>query len=343
MVMKTKSHFFFALLILFSCQKEETEIIDETQTPENIILDSPLAKLIARTSQNPTAVDNVLDNSSCFSVQLPVTVTVNSVVITVASTADYMLVKNAIDASNSDDDIVHFSYPITIRFKNFVTQVITNSNQFNAILNGCSDDGFDEIDCIAIVYPINVNVYNSNNQIANTIAIQNNTQLFNFIATLSNGIVATIEYPILVTNSNGINVVITNNSQLESFIDDAIDDCNDVVIGTNPTFTSILTTGTWRVSYFFEDYDETSYYTGYYFTFLANGTTTVVKNSITLNGTWSTYVDNNQNKLDLIYDGATLDEIEEDWRITEYTSTEIRLKDISGGNGGTKYLYLTKN
>ena len=41
--------------------------------------------------------------------------------------------------------------------------------------------------------------------------------------------------------------------------------------------------------------------------------------------------------------GWILDELEDDWEVIEYSSTQIRLKDVSGGNGGTDYLYLSKN
>ena len=38
-----------------------------------------------------------------------------------------------------------------------------------------------------------------------------------------------------------------------------------------------------------------------------------------------------------------LDELKEDWRIAEYTTTNIRLKNESSSGGETEYLYFTKN
>nr|WP_315147929.1 hypothetical protein [uncultured Flavobacterium sp.] len=40
---------------------------------------------------------------------------------------------------------------------------------------------------------------------------------------------------------------------------------------------------------------------------------------------------------------ATFLELTDDWEIIERTSTVIKLKDVSGGNGGTDYLTFTKN
>ena len=54
-------------------------------------------------------------------------------------------------------------------------------------------------------------------------------------------------------------------------------------------------------------------------------------------------MDSGEEKLEFSFDGITLDELEDDWEVIEYTATQIRLKDVSGGNGGTDYLYLTKN
>ena len=61
-----------------------------------------------------------------------------------------------------------------------------------------------------------------------------------------------------------------------------------------------------------------------------------------LNGSWSNYMDGAEEKIELDYDGSILDELEDDWEVIEYSSTQIRLKDVSGGNGGTDYLYLSK-
>jgi hypothetical protein len=36
-------------------------------------------------------------------------------------------------------------------------------------------------------------------------------------------------------------------------------------------------------------------------------------------------------------------ELSDDWEIIEKSTTVIKLKDVSGGNGGTDYLTFTKN
>lgn len=332
---------FLLLFLLGSCQSEKNST---SQSPNNIIANSPLAKLVSRTTQNPTSIDNVLDNSSLIKMQLPVTVTVDGKTIPVNTVADYQLVQDAKDEYSNDNDEVYCVYPITIQFKNYTTQVINTYSQLHSAIESCGqDDGFHEIDCISFDYPISMNIYDSNNQVANTISIQNNPQFYNFIASLTNVTIAAIVYPISVTNANGQHVVINSNTELETFIDGSIDACNNSGTPTT-TFASILNSGTWYVSYYYDtDHDETSSYNGFNFTFISNGTINVIKNASASNGTWSTYMSSGQNKLNLNFDNSNLIELQEDWIITEYTPTTIHLKHLSGGGGETHSLYFTKN
>lgn len=333
----------FTAITFISCQNEETLVIQDTA--QNLTAASPLTSLISRVSQNPTSKDNVLDNSSCFNVQLPVIVTVNGTEITVSNQNDYITVQAALDAFSNDDDIVNFVYPITIQYQDFKTQLITNSDQLDDIIDDCDeDDEFDEIDCIHINYPIKIDIYNANNQIANTISIQNDTHLYNFLEDIESNIFISINYPISITNPNGQKVIITNNSDFENRIEDGIKDCDtNSGTGGHQNLTSILTDGTWHVSYYFDNIDETSNYDGYNFTFNPNGSVVAVKGANNIGGTWSTFVNSGQDIFLLKFDDSKLNELEDDWKITEYTTTKVRLKNESSSSGETDYLYFTKN
>jgi hypothetical protein len=140
----------FCLALLVSCQKEEETIIQDTT--QSFLKSDPLAQLLSRASQNSTASDNILDNTSCFSVQLPVTVIVNSQQIIVTNQSDYQIVQDAIDEFSTDDDIVNFIFPITIKFKNHQTLIVQNSNQLDDVLDDCDeDDEFDESELIVTI------------------------------------------------------------------------------------------------------------------------------------------------------------------------------------------------
>jgi len=119
---------------------------------------------------------------------------------------------------------------------------------------------------------------------------------------------------------------------------------DDNPVNSSSGIKEILTSGTWRVTYFFDDKDETTHFTGYNFTFLNNGTVTASNNTTTVNGTWNTGTDDSNNKLYLNFvSNSTFEELNEDWRVIEKMNAKIRLEHISGGGGGTDYLTFEKN
>ena len=118
----------------------------------------------------------------------------------------------------------------------------------------------------------------------------------------------------------------------------------DNPVNPSSNIKEILTSGTWRVTYFFDDKDETNHFTGYTFTFLNNGTVTASNNITTVNGTWNTGTDDSNNKLYLNFvSNTTFEELNEDWHVIEKLNNKIRLEHISGGSGGTDYLTFEKN
>ena len=131
------------------------------------------------------------------------------------------------------------------------------------------------------------------------------------------------------------------------------DDSSDDSTGTN-TVTSVTTTvnsGTWKITLFNDSGDdETNHFSGYNFTFGANNVLTATNGSSTYTGTWSVADSNSDD--DSISDlhfyitftaPDNFTDLTEDWNIIEKSSTVIKLKHVSGGNGGTDYLTFTKN
>ncbi len=114
---------------------------------------------------------------------------------------------------------------------------------------------------------------------------------------------------------------------------------------TTTNITSTITTGNWRVTYYWDtDHEETNNFIGYNFVFNSNGTITATKTTSTINGTWSTLNDDSKIKLILSFASpADFLEISDDWHTIERTDTKIRLQDVSGGSGGTDFLTFEKN
>jgi hypothetical protein len=337
--MKNFTLFVFALFAfsLFSCQDESGIVIQDTTN--NFTKTSPISSLISRVSQYETTADNVLDGTSNCSIKLPAHVTVNNEYVYVISEADFQAVQDIKDQSNSDDDKVHFGFPITIVHPNYHEYTITSETQFDGILAGYGDDSScHEVSCLDFNYPISVNLYNTDNQVASTVTIQSDIQLYGFIHNLNDSQIVGIVFPITLTNSSSDQITINNNAALEDAINDAVSNCNPAPSPTS--LSDILTTGIWHISYCFYGYDATYLYNGYNFTFNANGTSIAVKNATTIQGDWD--INNGMpQRLDLHFDGSQLHDLETNWDVQEFTSTFIRLRQSSGSNG--YYLSFIKN
>lgn len=109
-------------------------------------------------------------------------------------------------------------------------------------------------------------------------------------------------------------------------------------------------TGDWKItSYIDSGKDETSHFSGYFFTFNSNGTISATNGSVTNAGTWSLTDSNSNDDTPGVVDftilfnlGNDFDSLSEDWQILSQTSKKIELKHVSGGNGGTDFLTFEK-
>ena len=95
-------------------------------------------------------------------------------------------------------------------------------------------------------------------------------------------------------------------------------------------------TGSWVITLFEEDgVNETSKFDGFTFAFNSNNSLDATKSGSTTKGSWSYGTDDSSNKLIINFNsGKPLEELNEDWVILEQTSKLLRLRHVSGGNGG---------
>lgn len=341
--------FFISLLLvasiffLISCQSEEAKVNSDNS---NLTDKTQLTNLLCRVAKNPASVDNIIDDTSCFNVNFPVAVIVNGKNVTLSSEADYVLVKNIFNESSDDVDEVVFVFPITITFSDYSTAQVTSQNQLKNIIENCDEkDNEKEIKCISINYPITISYYNSGTQASSIVTINSDVQLYNFFDDFKESDYAKINYPISVINADGNQVVVKNNSELESVILAAESVCKDENGDPeiSPNFISTIQSGVWHISYFLHESEEITVYHDYNFTFGSNGVLGVALNTTNLSGEWKAYIHNDQNILELKFSTSPLNELSEDWEIIEYSTTQIRLKKVDGNNGEINYLTFSKN
>lgn len=207
---------------------------------------------------------------------------------------------------------------------NLMQRTVDNSNNQN-------------IDCIDFVYPLTFFVYDSNQQQTATQTVNNDTELLSFLLSLQPGFYIEMDFPISVVLQDGTVVEVNSNSELLTLILDCSSTGNDPFPND---FETILTTGSWFVTYFFEDEDETSDFAGYEFFFATDNTAQAINATTTVNGTWNLSDDNIPNLEMDFGENDPFDELDEDWDIVEATNEIIKLKHVSD-DGGDDVEFLT--
>jgi|GEM_PF-1758802 len=103
----------------------------------------------------------------------------------------------------------------------------------NSTLVGLMEDVSvtDNLECVDFVYPITFTLYNTNFQVVETVTIQSDTALFEFLNGLvnsENGVVlASLDFPVSLVYDNGNTVEVNNNQELEAAIQAASENCGD--------------------------------------------------------------------------------------------------------------------
>ena len=335
-----KSYLIFtltALVLLTGCRKEELERIDSP--PEDTLEPtSNVASLISRTTSNDGSTDNILDYANCFTVQLPVTVSANGQQVTVNSMDDLEAVETIFDALDDDTDSILFNYPITIVLSDFTEVIINNYTELANYASNCNgeNEADDDIECLDFVYPIGASVFNTNNELIETVSIQNDNDMYSFIENIDSNDIVVISFPITIILFDGTQISINNLNELENTIntfsdscdeDDDYDynddDCNGCTTSELEDF--LTNCNDWTVDKLERngiDYDDA--YIGYIFNFFSDGTVTSEYNTNNYYGTWS--AQGSGNDITVLIDIPTLPLCNNNWELHE----------IQDSNGETK-------
>ena len=288
------------LVVVSSCQKEVEKIIQPSQE-EVLQANTVVATLVKRTTTKDGSKDNIIDNASCLSVQLPVTVEVNGLEIIIDSEEDFEVIEAIFDEFDNDIDNLDILFPIVIILSDFTEITIANFNELEHFIAECEGENEvdDDIECVDFVYPITLSIFDSANQLAETVTIHNDEDFYKFIDEIEEYQVVQINFPIQVVLADGTQYTINNMSELENAIEEADgtcdedddndydDDDDDCEACTVNQITDLLITCSWFVEEIIIDgVENTEQYTNYSFTFLENGTVIVRSGGSEIVGTW---------------------------------------------------------
>ena len=316
------------MLTTTSCRTEEIESI---QAPEETTLsaNSVLAGQIQSVAMNDGSIDNIVYNANCFTIQLPVIVTINSVVITITDIGDYDDLEDILDEFDDDDDNIEIAFPITIILADYTEIEINSLDQLEDYADDCNDEDEDDddIECIDFVYPITASVFNSNNEVIATVTFTSDFDLYEFIDDIDEDDLVSFNFPISIVLSDGSELVINNFNELEEAIDNYEDDCDedddydynddDCDNCTPDQLEDVLTAcPDWYIDGLERnDEDLEDNYIGYLFNFFEDNTVTVSWDNDTASGTWS--VSGTGNDMTVTFDIPGFDAINDTWNLQE--------------------------
>ncbi|WP_181855246.1 hypothetical protein [Winogradskyella sp. KYW1333] len=316
------------LITMTSCRTEDDLAIDPP-VEETIEANSTIANLMSRTATNDGSSDNIIDNASCLSVQLPVTVTVNGIELEINDDDGYENIEDIIDLFDDDVDSVIISYPITVVLTDFSTVVVNSDTELAALTANCvgENEDDDDIECIDFQYPITASVFDENNDLINSIIINNDNDMYDFIDDLDEFAAVTINFPITVIFADGTTQTINSIQELESAIEIADDSCdedddNDFDdddcdnCSTNDLDTVFADCSEWTVDKLERnDNDLEDNYVGYEFEFNSDGTILVTQGVNTFNGTWE--ASGTGNNISVTIDVTGLPDFNDTWNLHE--------------------------
>ena len=316
------------ILTLTSCRTEDDLAIDPP-TEETIEANSTVANLMSRTASNDGSSDNIIDSASCLSVELPVTVTVNGIELIINDEDGYEDIEDIIDLFDDDVDSVIITYPITVILTDFSTVVVNSDAELAALAANCvgENEDDDDIECIDFQYPITASVFDENNDLINTITINNDNDMYDFIDDLDEYAAVTINFPITVIFADGSTQTINSIQELEDAIEIADDTCDEDDDNdfddddcdnctTNDLDTVFADCTEWTVDKLERnDNDLEDTYVGYVFEFNNDGTILVTQGSNTFNGTWE--ASGSGNNISVVINVIGLPDFNDAWNLHE--------------------------
>jgi len=333
----------FLAMITFNACQDEFEEINTNADQETITANSATANLVRSASAKDGAIDNVVDNSSCFAIKFPYTVEVNGLEIIVDSFQDLRFLRELVKQYDDDfDDLINIVFPITITYSDFRELTIASLAELRQLASECTNTPDDSrIRCIAFVYPVTLFTFDINDQQTGSLKVESDRQLRRFFSDLDDDTLVGLDFPVTLKKKDGSEITVTTNAELartiemakglcgddddddyydddyydDDFYDDGDDDCESC--SSNQLTESLLACTSWYIDELeLNDVDNLEFqYSGYNFSFLENGDVSVVFGDNEVQGTWAT--SGNGSTLAMVINIPDLPELSTTWRVEE--------------------------
>lgn len=314
---------FICILFFVSCENEATQL-NIPNAIETITANTSLSNLMLRTSANVTSNDDVLDNTSCFSVELPATVTIGNITITIENEDGLEELEELLESF--ENQIPEFVFPITIISADYTETVIQNQAQLEAIIDNCVED--DTIECVNFVYPISFSELNTQFVIINTVTVNSNEELYAYLEGLddNDADLVALNFPVTLQFATGETLEVNSNIELSDAISSVGEDCEvDELENCNANQTiESLKECVWHLDDEFDDFDSLTATFNDDFTLEINGPD--LNQPIT--GDWEITEDSNSDEVYLLISNlsALSEDLNGNWLIIECDEDELTIQ-----------------
>ena len=206
---------FLAALLFGSCQNEEDVLIEGNENTNT--KQSEPAEYIERSTANDGSEDDILDDTSCASVILPVVAEVNGQELTIVNEASLTLIAEIFAEFTNDEDEVRFQFPIEMRLSDYSVVTIQNEQELEALEEACeaADESRDDaISCLEFDYPITVFTFDANAQQTGSVVLTSDQEAYAFINDLGDDQYFSLQYPISLSGSSDGSITINSDAEL---------------------------------------------------------------------------------------------------------------------------------
>jgi hypothetical protein len=343
-ILNTVILFFVATILLCSCQKEAEVLVDETDE-EVITANSQLARMLLSASQVNGSLDDIIDNSPCTSVVLPITVYANNQQVVIETLADLLIVQGIWDLYPHDTDTLVINFPITFLFEDYSEEEIENQEELLDEIEDCQNLIEDTYSCIDFKYPISCFTYDSDNEQTGRVTLENNREWFFYLNYLTTDISIAIDYAMEVIVDGEI-IEVNNNQELATAFGTV--DCNiDSGTPLDPDIVVLrdrLKDGTWHIAQYLDDGDdETAVFSGWDFNFIESVTIYATKGSQTAEGIWVVTMDDDELNFEFDMDSPINDADDDDYKVLSQTDDEIVFVTLDNNDNTEDTLKFVKN
>jgi hypothetical protein len=338
-----------AITLTFTNCQEEYVDIDEPDKSKTISANDAVAGLIYKIILKDGSFDNIIDRCSEISIEFPYSIQIEEQNYTFNSKEDIDAFMINYFHLRDDFDI---NYPITVSFSDYSEGILYNDDELEQIQELFNIDLIDDdIECINFVYPIELNVFNTEYQKTDVIVANDDYDIFDIFDDISK-LVIEFDFPISLETQSGEIISVINNYELENTIISFSNSCdeNDEVEfdESDFPFEDLITSQDWEVSFYSDTTDETSSFNTYIFSFKSDHSIEINTGMEIIYGDWELYTEDEitlENALEIEFDTDEIPFVwlNESWIIKNKSTSLMEMESESDYDGYIKKLKLIKS